>query len=93
VRRTLAGQAADGAQHAELAPAVGNRHGQRVDDAENRDQHGDRDLHRGQREPLIGHADDVSAELAVGENEHLPLVFVALENPPLHVRHLRASAR
>ena len=47
-------QTADRLQHAELAAPVGDRHRQRVDDAENRDQHGDGDLHRRQAEPLIG---------------------------------------
>jgi hypothetical protein len=42
-------------------------------DAENRDQHRDRDLHRRQAEPLIGHLEDVALELAVGEHEHLAL--------------------
>ena len=60
----LAAQSADRPQDAELAPPIGDRHGQRVDDAENRDEHGDRDLHRRQAEPLIGHLQDVALELA-----------------------------
>ena len=56
----LSAQSADRLQHAELAPPVGDRHRQRVHDAENRDQHRDRNLHGGEAEPLIGDLQDVA---------------------------------
>ena len=40
----LSVHAADGLQHAELAAAIGDRYRQRIDDAQNRDQHGDGDV-------------------------------------------------
>ena len=67
----LAAQSADRLQHAELAPPIGDRHGQRVHDAEDRDEHGDGDLHRRQAEPLVGDLQNVALELRVRQHEHL----------------------
>jgi hypothetical protein len=56
-------------QDAQFAPPVGDRNGQRVDDAEHRYENGNTDLHVTEREPLIGDAHDEVAEFAVGEDE------------------------
>ena len=82
-------ESSDRLQDAELAPAIGDRHGQRVHDPEDGDQHGDGNLYRRQRKPLIRDPEDVVLELAVGEHEHLTDPGVAAENLTLHIRWLR----
>src|SRR5262249_60963359 len=78
---TLRVQPADRLQHAQLATAIGDRHGQRVDDAEDRDEHRHGNLDRGEAEPLIGDPDDVAFQLRVREYEQLTVAREPLENP------------
>ena len=54
------------------------------------DQHRNRDLHRGEAEPLIGDLQDVAFQLVVGQHEDLPLPGVLFEDPLPHVRDWRA---
>src|SRR5262249_7586018 len=67
----LSVQAADGLKHTQLASSVGDRHRERVDDAEDRHEHGDRDLDRRQAEPLARDSEDVALQLGVREDEEL----------------------
>src|SRR5215471_6621405 len=76
----LVAQAADGPQDAELPPAVGDRHGERVDDSENGDQHGDDHLKISEAEPLVHDLADVLADFAVGEHEQVALFADAIDD-------------
>ena len=81
----LAAQAADGLQHAELAPPVGDRHGQRVDDAEDRDQHGDGICMEVRPNHWSVMLQDVGAHARGWQHEHAALAAEALEDPLPHV--------
>jgi len=75
-------------KHAELAPTIGDRNRERIHDAENGHQHRHGNLHRRQREPLIGDSENVVFELAVGEHEHLPHSRISAEDLSFYFRRL-----
>ena len=72
-RPDLVAEAADRAQDAELAAAIGDRHGQRVDDAQHGDQNRHHDLDPRHAEPLIRQIEDVAADLRVEQDEQSPV--------------------
>src|SRR5262245_37857239 len=80
----LVAQSTHGAQHAQFAPAVGNGDCERIDDAENGDQHGDDHLYVGEAEPLVHDLADVCADLTVEHHEQMPLPAHAFDNPAAH---------
>ena len=70
----LNAQSADGLQDSQLTSAVANRDGQRIDDAENRHQNGDRNLHVSDPEPLIRDPEDVRAQFLILKHEEPRLI-------------------
>ncbi len=87
----LLAQSADGLQHAELAPAVGDRNRKGVHDAQHRDQYGHGDLHVGESEPLIGQACNVIAHVFIGEHEQPLLFSEGVEDALADFRGVRAG--
>ena len=80
----LVAQAANGAQHAEFATPIGDRNGERVDDAEYRNQHGDHYLDIGEAEPLVHDLGDVSSDFTVEHHEQVTLPADAFDNAAAH---------
>ena len=65
----LPAESADCAQHPQLALSIDDRDGQRVDDAEDRDEHGDEHLAVRELQPLIGQLQDPAPDLGVRQDE------------------------
>ena len=72
-------------QHPQFAAPIRDRHGQRIHDAEDGHEHGNRNLHVHETEPLIRDSQDVPPALLVREDEDVPPPCVPVDDSLPHL--------